>query len=49
MKKIAKIPYLKIVEQADKTPDAVAVLHGKTQLSYTAFLIKLPIICVLRV
>jgi hypothetical protein len=29
MNTITKIPYLKIVEQAEKTPDAVAVLHGE--------------------
>jgi amino acid adenylation domain-containing protein len=34
MNTITDIPYLKIVEQAQKTPDAIAVLHGKTQLTY---------------
>ncbi len=34
MNTITDIPYLKIVEQAQKTPDVIAVLHGKTQLTY---------------
>jgi fengycin family lipopeptide synthetase B len=29
-----KIPYLKIIEQTQKTPNAIAVLHGETQLTY---------------
>lgn len=34
MSNIAEIPYLKIVQQAQQTPDAVAVLHRETKLTY---------------
>lgn len=33
-KKPLEIPYLEIIEQALRTPDTVAVLDGKTQLTY---------------
>ncbi len=33
-KKLPEIPYLQIIEQARRTPNAVAVLHGETQLTY---------------
>ncbi|MUH00290.1 amino acid adenylation domain-containing protein [Scytonema sp. UIC 10036] len=34
MSNTIKIPYLKIVEQIQQTPDAVAVLHKETKLTY---------------
>ncbi|KYC40372.1 peptide synthetase [Scytonema hofmannii PCC 7110] len=34
MNKTVEIPYLKIVEQIQQTPDAVAVLHKETKLTY---------------
>lgn len=34
MSNTVEIPYLKIVEQAQRTPDAVAVLHKETKLTY---------------
>ncbi|AOY84657.1 amino acid adenylation domain-containing protein [Moorena producens JHB] len=34
MNKIPEIPYLKIVEQTQQTPDAIAVLHKETKLTY---------------
>jgi amino acid adenylation domain-containing protein len=33
-KKSEEIPYLRIIEQAQRTPEAVAVLHGETKLTY---------------
>jgi non-ribosomal peptide synthetase component F len=29
-----EIPYLKIIQQTQQTPNAIAVLHGVTQLTY---------------
>ncbi|GAB1543990.1 hypothetical protein NUACC21_66660 [Scytonema sp. NUACC21] len=34
MNNIVEIPYLKIVEQIQQTPDAIAVLHKETKLTY---------------
>ncbi|MCC5608447.1 amino acid adenylation domain-containing protein [Nostoc sp. CHAB 5834] len=34
MSNITEIPYLKIVEQVQQTPEAIAVLHQETQLTY---------------
>lgn len=34
MTNTTEIPYLKIVEQVQQTPEAVAVLHGETKLTY---------------
>jgi amino acid adenylation domain-containing protein len=34
MSNIKEIPYLKIVEQVQQTPDAIAVLHQETKLTY---------------
>lgn len=33
-KKLPEIPYLQIIEQAKRTPNAIAVLDGETQLTY---------------
>ncbi|WP_219884544.1 non-ribosomal peptide synthetase [Merismopedia glauca] len=32
--KIAEIPYLEIIQQVDRTPDAIAILDGETQVTY---------------
>ncbi|MBD2514301.1 amino acid adenylation domain-containing protein [Nostoc sp. FACHB-973] len=34
MSNITEIPYLKILEQVQQTPEAIAVLHGETKLTY---------------